>query len=152
MAVCSEGVSVEQGETATIGAYPKFACASVENRHNRIAIETEIVVTCEHPGDTILEPDQSVSICAEPQIAVAVGIYVPCVNARHSLVTGSGSPKQPADQIQPHIALSIFISPLCAEPNVKTVGLHAFDRAIALVGNTRRGAVPARAGVILHNV
>src|SRR5580692_9610049 len=129
-------MSVEQGKTAAIAAYPKLASASVENRHNRIAIETEIVVTCEHPCDTILEPDQSVSICAEPQIAVAVGLDVPCVNARHSLVTGGSSPKQPADQIQPHIALSIFIRPVCAEPDVKTVGLHAFDRAIDLMGNT----------------
>src|SRR5580692_12370938 len=102
-------MSVEQGKTAAIAAYPKLASASVENRHNRIAIETEIVVTCEHPCDAILEPDQPVSICAEPQIAVAVGIDVPCANARHRLVTGAGSPEQPPGQIQPHVALRIFI-------------------------------------------
>src|SRR5579863_9243038 len=118
-------MSLEQGKTTAIAAYPKLASASVENGHNRIAIETEIVVTCEHPHGTILEPDQSVSVCAEPQIAVAVGIDVPCVNARHRLVTGAGSPEQPTGQIQPNIALRIFIGAVCVEPDVKTVnGLH----------------------------
>src|SRR5580658_8204505 len=105
MAVCSEAMSLEQGKTTAIAAYPKLASASVENAHNRIAVETEIVVTCEHPCDTILEPDQSVSICAEPQITVTVGIDVPRVNARHILVTGTGSTVQPSSQIQPDIAL-----------------------------------------------
>src|SRR5580698_10590873 len=113
MAVCSEAMSVEQGKTAAIAADPKLASASVENRHNRIAIETEIVVTCEHPCDTIFEPDQSVSICAEPQIAVAVGIDVPCVNSRHSLVSGGGSPVQASGEIQPDIALRVFIGAVC---------------------------------------
>src|ERR1700683_3393038 len=145
-------MSVEQGKTTAIAAYPKLASASVENGHNRIAIETDIVVACEHPRDTILEPDQSVSVCAEPQIAVAVGIDVPCVNTRHSLVTGAGSPVQPSGQIQPDIALRVFIGAVCVEPGMKTVRLEPFNRAIDLAGNTRRGALPARTGVILHNV
>src|ERR1700683_163911 len=102
-------MSIEQGKTTAIAAYPKLASASVENGHNRIAIETEIAVTCKQPRDTILEPAQSVSVCAEPQIAVAVGIDVPCVNVRYGLVTGTGSPVQPSGQIQPDIALRVFI-------------------------------------------
>src|SRR5580658_5507934 len=125
-------MSVEQGKTTAIGAYPKLASASVENGHNRIAIETEIVVTREHPRDTILEPDQSVSVCAEPQIAVAVGIDVPCVNARHRLVPGAGSPKQATGQIQPHAALRIFIGTVCIERAMRTVRLEPLDRAMGL--------------------
>src|SRR6202162_2544050 len=145
-------MSIEQGKTTAIAAYPKLASASVENGHNRIAIETEIVVTCEHPRDTILEPDQSVSVCAEPQIAVAVGIDVPCMNTRHRLVTGAGNPVQPTGQIQPDIALRVFIGAVCFGPGMKTIRLEPFNRAIDLAGDTRGSAVPARAGVVLHNV
>src|ERR1700687_336970 len=75
LAVSSEESSIESGKASAVGASPEAGVPPRQYSHDDVVRQS--VGGREHSDRAVLEPDEPISVCADPQGAISVAIHIP---------------------------------------------------------------------------
>src|SRR5215469_5307103 len=91
-AVSAEAVPIKSGNAAAIESAPHCPVVGGQNSHGGVI--RQAVGFCEHSDDTVFEAMESISVCANPPLAIAIAVHVAYFHASDcEFQPGGGPPK-----------------------------------------------------------
>src|SRR5262249_7649056 len=129
---------------------PQRSVVARQNGHWQVA-RRQSVSTSKHSHRTVFESIESVSVGADPQVAIPIAIQAAHLHVfDHKFQTSSSGSKQPFETANPKVTLWVIITPECAV--VRTPGLKLFDRPASPTRDSIARADPCNPSTVLEYV